>query len=116
MIFGSFLQVEHELKRREINGVVLAFITLDPDLDTPQRLQEATKYVGGHWHFLTEDEAKLERVWKNYRVFREKKKGVVDHSGITYLIDRRGLIRVRYGGTPQSKVLLNDIERMLATQ
>jgi protein SCO1/2 len=112
LIFSSFLGVERKLAKQSIDDVKLVFITLDPDLDTPQRLQEATEYLGGHWSFLTEDESKLQEVWKSYRVVREKTAGVVDHSSITYLIDTKGLLRVRYGGTPQVNVILNDIEKL----
>ncbi len=116
LIFRSFLGVERQLEAKSLDNVTLVFITLDPDLDTPERLQDATVYLGGHWNFLTEDESKLEDVWKSYRVVREKNAGVVDHSGITYLIDKHGLLRVRYGGTPQVSVILNDIEKLIRNQ
>jgi protein SCO1/2 len=112
LAFQTFLGVERELGEDRQQDVALIFITLDPDLDTPERLEEATLYVGGHWHFLTEEQPILEEVWSAYRVFREKKQGVVDHIGLTYLIDGQGLIRIRYGGTPQSSVILNDIAKL----
>ncbi|MEZ4270740.1 MAG: SCO family protein [Myxococcota bacterium] len=115
LIFRSFLGVERQLAAKSLDNVALVFITLDPDLDTPERLQEATLYMGGHWNFLTEDESELKEVWKSYGVVREKNAGVVDHSGITYLIDTHGLLRVRYGGTPQPSVILNDIEKLIGS-
>jgi protein SCO1 len=114
LIMSSFRTVERGLEERGIKDVALVFITLDPDLDTPERLQQATEYMGGHWHFLTEDQARLEKVWSAYRIFREKKKGVVEHTGVSYLIDSQGLMRVRYPGTPEANAMLNDIERLRA--
>ena len=113
LTFQSMLGVERALDDEKAKQVALVLITLDPILDSPERLEEATRYVGGHWYFLTEEQPILEEVWKAYRVFRERNQGVVDHTGLTYLIDRQGLMRVRYGGTTESKVLLNDIERLL---
>jgi protein SCO1/2 len=114
LIFSSFKGVEKGLEERGIEDVALVFITLDPDLDTPERLQQATEYVGGHWHFLSEDQPTLEKVWSAYNIYRKKAKGVVEHAGVTYLIDGKGLMRLRYAGTPLASAILNDIERLRA--
>jgi len=63
LAFQGFLGVERQLEKSGIHDVVLVFITLDPDLDTPERLQEATLYVGGHWHFLTEEQPGVDAVF-----------------------------------------------------
>ena len=77
--------------------VRVAFVTLDPERDTPERLSLYTKafdptFIGG-----TGGAAELAAVRKDYGIVAEKHvKGTsysVAHSSYTYLIDRHGRLR-----------------------
>jgi len=69
--------------------------------------------MGGEWYFLTGPLSTCKEVWKAYRVHVEKEGVLVSHTALTYLIDRNGLMRVRYLGVPPAKVFIADIEKML---
>ena len=113
IMFSHFLTVQEKLADHLENDLVLAFITVDPEADTPERLDKHVRSVGGKWHFLTGPLATMQEVWKGFRVRVEKEGVFVAHTSITYLIDRNGLIRVRFLGVPPAKVLIEDIEKVL---
>lgn len=113
LLFSRFLQVQKELGDHVGKDLILVFISVDPEVDTPERLEQHTRAMGGQWYFLTGPLPTCQEVWKAYRVHVEKEGLLVSHTALTYLIDRNGLMRVRYLGVPPAKVLIADIERML---
>lgn len=112
-LFARFLQVQKELEDHLDKDLVLVFIDVDPEVDTPERLDEHVKAMGGKWYYLTGPLPTMKEVWKAYRVHVEKKGALVSHTALTYLIDRNGLMRVRYLGVPPAKIFISDIEKML---
>jgi len=72
------------------------FITVDPDRDTPAVLKDYLSSFDPHLIGATGDEAALNRVEKEYRVYAKKvptgKDGdySMDHSAIVYLMDKQG--------------------------
>lgn len=112
-LFARFLEVQQEFAADLGKDLVLAFISVDPEADTPERLDEHVRAVGGEWYFLTGRLPVMQEVWKAYRVRVEKEGVLVAHTAVTYLIDRNGLIQVRYPGVPPARVFIADIERML---
>lgn len=83
--------------------LLIAAITVDPLQDTPDVLR---KYAQAHsadpdnFVFLTGSIAQIEDVSRRYAVFRKtREKGNIDHTFLTSLIDRKGVLRVQYIGT-----------------
>lgn len=113
VMFGRFLSVQQELGTDVGSDIELMLITVDPEQDTVERLQQHTEAMGGKWNFLTEELAVMQKVWEDFHVFVEKEGALVGHSNATYLIDEFGLIRVRYSGLPPSSVFLNDIRKLV---
>jgi protein SCO1/2 len=113
LLFSRFLAVQEEFKDYLGKDLILAFITVDPEVDTPQRLDEHVQATGGQWYFLTGPLPTCKEVWKAYRVHVEKEGVLVSHTALTYLIDRNGLMRVRYLGVPPAKVFIADLQEML---
>lgn len=113
ILFSGFLGVQEELANHIGRDLELAFISVDPEVDTPERMNGRTEELGGRWYFLTGPLPDMKEVWKDYRVYVEKKGMLVSHTTITYLIDRNGLIRIRYLGLPPAKVFITDIQEML---
>jgi protein SCO1/2 len=111
ILYGRFLAVQKTFADRK--DVALVFISVDPEADTPERLNQLTESMGGQWYFLTGEMSAVEKVWKDYRVFVEKKGIFVTHSNIVYLIDGNGLMRLRYIGIPPAQALISDIKGML---
>jgi protein SCO1/2 len=85
-------------------GAKIAFvsITVDPERDTPEVLKEYAQAFGANlmgWSFLTGPPEAIRDVTRRYGVFASKSAdGNVDHSFLTSIIDRRGILRVQYLG------------------
>ena len=85
-------------------GAKIAFIsiTVDPERDTPQVLKEYAQAFGANlegWFFLTGPSDAIQAVRRRYGVFALKSaNGDVDHTFLTSIVDRRGILRVQYLG------------------
>ena len=85
-------------------GAKIAFvsITVDPERDTPEVLKEYGEAFGANfagWFFLTGSPSVITDVTRRYGVFAAKAaNGNVDHTFLTSIIDRRGVLRVQYLG------------------
>jgi protein SCO1/2 len=84
-------------------GAKIAFvsITVDPERDTPQVLKEYAQAFGANlagWSFLTGPPEAVKEVSRRYGVFARAANGTVDHTFLTSIIDRRGILRVQYLG------------------
>lgn len=113
LLSQRFVEVQKEFGAAIGRDIALVFITVDPEGDTSQRRAAFTQAQGGQWYFLSGELAQLEKVWKDYRIYVKKEGVFVEHSTITYLIDKNGLIRLRYGGVPPSKAFIADIKALL---
>jgi protein SCO1 len=86
-------------------GAKIAFvsITVDPERDTPKVLKEYAQAFGANlagWSFLTGPSDAIRDVTRRYGVFASKSTdGNVDHTFLTSIVDRRGILRVQYLGT-----------------
>ena len=82
--------------------VFFASITVDPERDTPKALKRYAQAHGAKpagWAFLTGTAAEIGDVEKKYGIFaRKNPRGDVDHTFLTSLIDRDGILRVQYLG------------------
>jgi protein SCO1 len=85
-------------------GTNIAFvsITVDPERDTPDVLKLYAQMHGADvpgWSFLTGEPAMVQDVIRRYGVFASKTPdGDIEHSFLTSIIDRRGILRVQYLG------------------
>src|SRR5436190_23690164 len=85
-------------------GEKIAFIsiTVDPERDTPEVLKEYGEAFGANfagWFFLTGSPPTVREVTRHYGVFAAKaENGNVDHTFLTSIIDRHGILRVQYLG------------------
>jgi protein SCO1/2 len=85
-------------------GAKIAFvsITVDPERDTPDVLKEYAQAFGANfagWSFLTGTPSAIRDVTRRYGVYASKSgNGDVDHTFLTSVVDRRGILRVQYLG------------------
>jgi protein SCO1/2 len=85
-------------------GKRIAFvsITVDPLRDTPETLKLYAQSYGADlsgWSFLTGPPATIREVTRRYGVFASPAaNGDVDHTFLTSIIDRSGVLRVQYLG------------------
>jgi protein SCO1/2 len=82
--------------------VVFIAITVDPERDTPAVLRDYARHHGVRppgWAFLTGTPAEIREVARRYGVYaRRAPGGDVDHTFLTSIVDRGGMLRVQYLG------------------
>jgi protein SCO1 len=83
-------------------NVVFVSMTVDPERDTPDVLKLYAQMHGADvrgWSFVTGEPAVVQDVIRRYGVFAAKAAdGDIEHSFLTSIIDRRGILRVQYLG------------------
>jgi protein SCO1/2 len=101
-------------------GAKAAFvaITVDPERDTPDVLRSYAQTHGARragWAFLTGTPAEIKEVAQRYGVFaRRTDRGDVDHTFLTSLVDRTGVLRVQYMGVRfDPDEMLRDLRSLL---
>lgn len=99
--------------------VQVVYITVDPDRDTPEKVQEYVSLFNPTFIGLSGSLEELEPVWQDYGVYREiedvgSASGyVVTHTARVYLIDPDGNLRLSYAfGTPTDDIL-HDVKLVL---
>lgn len=104
----------------QADKVQVLFISVDPERDTPQLL---AKYVPAfHPGFLglTGDQAAIEKVGKEFRIFYQKVPGktpgsyTVDHTAGSYVFDPQGRIRLFIRHGQGAEPIAQDLKVLLA--
>lgn len=99
--------------------VFFASVTVDPERDTPAVL---ARYARTHranpagWAFLTGTPGEIQDVERRYGIYAKRsERGDVDHTFLTSLIDRDGVLRVQYLGVRfDPDEMLADLKALLA--
>jgi protein SCO1 len=118
LITAALRQVQSKLSVDERNASYLLTVTTDPEIDSPKVLAGYAKRYGAEldgWSFLTGSETALKSVWKNFGVgVKRKGRGLVDHTPLTAIVDRHGVLRFAFiGPSPDVTIVLNDIRALL---
>lgn len=99
--------------------VQVLFITVDPEKDTPEKIQEYVSRFDSSMLGLSGTQVELEPIWQGYGIFREVTNQstalgtVINHTVRLYLVDLEGNLRLSYAyGTPYQDVVF-DIELLL---
>lgn len=99
--------------------VQVLFITVDPENDTPEKLQEYVTRFNSAFIGLGGTQAELEPVWSGYSIFREVTEQqtalgtVINHTVRLNLIDLDGNLRLSYAyGTLYTDIVF-DIKLLL---
>jgi protein SCO1/2 len=102
MLTQKMVQVQDELGKDFGQKIAFVSISLDPDHDTPEVLNDYAQFWGAKpegWSFLTGSLDAVRDVTRRYGVFLSKKEdGSVEHSQLTTLVDADGQMRVQYLG------------------
>ncbi len=93
-------------------------VTVDPERDTPEVLK---RYASAHgaqlsgWAFLTGTPGEIREIARRYGVAYSKlPSGDMDHTFLTSLVDRSGILRVQYLGVRfDPDELLGDVRSLL---
>jgi len=107
------------LKEADAARVKVLFVTVDPKRDTPQRVQAYVNHFNESFIGLSGTEAELDKVWKDYGVFRLEMPGssaagyTVDHTARVTLIDQQGNMRVSFGFDTAVDDMVHDLKLIL---
>lgn len=78
-------------------------ISIDPENDTPEVLQNHAKMLGvqsENWHFLTGDRDYIGKLADQFNIYvgdKEDEAESLNHSGMIALVDEKGFLRCRFG-------------------
>lgn len=112
-------QALEQIGEEDAQRTKVLFITVDPERDTPQGVQEYVNHFNPDFIGLSGTEAELAGVWKDYGVFREVAQGnsaagyLVDHTARVTLIDPEGNLRLSYAFDTPVENLVHDLELLL---
>ena len=102
MLTDKMARVQDELGPDFGSKVAFVSITIDPERDTPEALKEYAEAFDANlagWSFLTGEPAAVLEVARRYGVVvAPAADGQVDHTLLTTLVDRGGVMRVQYLG------------------
>ncbi|HSL42204.1 MAG TPA: SCO family protein [Anaerolineales bacterium] len=99
--------------------VQVLYITVDPERDTPERVEEYVNHFNADFIGLSGSDSELTRVWSNYGVFRQKVEGasaagyLVDHTARVTVIDQDGNLRVSFPFDTPVDDIVHDLKLML---
>jgi protein SCO1/2 len=99
--------------------VQVLFVTVDPQRDTPERVQEYVNHFNADFIGLSGSEPELTNVWNDYGVFREIVDGtsaagyLVNHTARVTLIDQQGNMRVSFGFDTPVEDVVHDLDLLL---
>jgi len=93
--------------------VQVVMVTVDPERDTPEKLQEYMSLFNPAFIGLSGSVDEMEKVWKDYGVYREVTElpnsasgYLVNHTARVYLVDPDGNLRLSYSyGTPPDDIV-----------
>jgi protein SCO1/2 len=99
--------------------VQVVFVTVDPQRDTPERVQEYVNHFNPDFIGLSGSEAELAKVWNDYGIFREIVEGasaagyLVNHTARVTMIDQQGNLRVSFPFDTPVENIVHDVELLL---
>ena len=101
LLTAKMAQVRDELGPDFGRSIRFASITVDPERDTPEVLKRYAEVFGADpagWHFLTGGRAAAREVARRVGVAVAGRADEIDHTLLTSLVDRHGVLRVQYLG------------------
>jgi protein SCO1/2 len=110
----------HESLGKDAERVRFAFVTVDPERDTPERLGIHVHAFNPDFVGLTGSPAELQAAYDTFDVYAEKDTSsqsalgyLVNHTATTFVVDPQGMWRLRETyGTPVED-LVHDIRQLL---
>ena len=112
-------QALEQLGEDKAGQVKVLFITVDPQRDTTERVQEYVNHFNPDFIGLSGTEIELAEVWNSYGVFRENVEGtsatgdLVNHTARVTLIDQQGNLRVSFALDTPVDDIVHDLKLLL---
>jgi len=112
-------QALSELNAQDVERVKVVFVTVDPDRDSPERVQEYVDQFNPAFIGLSGSKTDLEKVWAEYGVYREiadeqSAAGyIVNHTARVSLVDQQGNLRISFSFDTPMEDIVHDLKLML---
>ena len=96
--------------------VQVVFVTVDPQRDTPEKVQEYVNHFNPEFIGLSGSEAELAPVWNGYGVYREIVDGtsaagyLVSHTARVTIIDQQGNLRISFPFDASLEDVVHDLK------
>jgi len=110
----------HEALGADAERVRFVFITVDPERDTSQRLQQHLATLNADFVGLTGTPGELKSVYQAYGIVHEKTRSkgseegyLMMHNTSAFVIDPDGLWRLRHSASTPSEDILHDVRQLL---
>jgi protein SCO1/2 len=103
----------------QADQVQVVYVTVDPQRDTPERVQEYVNHFNPAFVGLSGSETELAKVWNDYGVFREIADGasaagyLVNHTARVTMIDQQGNMRVSFPFDTPLEDIVHDLKLLL---
>jgi protein SCO1/2 len=101
-----------DLLGEDAKDVQVVMISTDPLRDTPQALRDFLSKFDASFIGIPGSPDQLEKIWKDYDV--DVLEGGETHSSYTYVIDRRGKLRVNFTPETSAEDIVSDLKNLLA--
>ena len=101
------------------DSVQVVFISVDPDRDTPEKIQKYVEHFNPTFIGLTGSMDELQKIWDSYGVYRAVNETtsalgyIVDHTARVTLVDADGNLRLSYGFQTPVEDIVHDIKLLL---
>lgn len=112
-------QALSDLNEQDAKRVKVVFVTVDPERDSPERVQEYVERFDPAFIGLGGEKTDLEKIWAEYGVYREitaqqSAAGyIVNHTARVNLIDPEGNLRVSFSFDTPVEDIVHDLKLML---
>lgn len=103
----------------QADQVQVLYVTVDPERDSPERVQQYVSQFNPTFIGLSGSEAELAQVWNDYGVFREIVDGtsaagyLVDHTARVTVIDQDGNLRLSFPFDTPVEDVVHDLKLLL---
>ena len=107
------------LNAQDVERVKVVFVTVDPERDSPERVQEYVDQFNPAFIGLSGSTRDLEKVWAEYGVYREiadeqSAAGyIVNHTARVSLVDPQGNLRISFSFDTPVEDIVHDLKLML---
>ena len=100
-------------------NVQVVFISVDPDRDTPEKIQTYVEHFNPKFLGLSGSMQQLEPIWQNYSITRETVQSnsafgvIINHTARLFLVDQHGNMRLSYAYQTPVEDIAHDINLLL---
>ena len=115
---AKFKQIKNQLGE-QADHTRFVLITVDPERDTPERIQLYLDQFDPSFIGISGDRSDLVPIWQNYFVYQAERDAgsaagyMVDHTSRIYAIDKNGNLRLTYPIEIGQDAILADVRHLI---